>query len=391
MNVVSSGRLLELLRDGYNYVPCIDLDLAGVGRDLVPSTRTRTADEIHPRFRRDTTFVSSRDGVLLRSDHRFLFLKGESLYDVLRELESLLTGEYTLAQLSDNLPQPQQRNLHSLILLLLESGFLEDYAGLAPSFPADKSREMARSFEFLKRTADNPETALLTFCNSRILVIGSGTAADSCKRALCSFGLPAVSSMDYGSAFRRTASPIAASAGNGAGGNSITTARLEMFNLICCCIDDPMMADLVAMVQAGNSACRPLLIGAAMGSCSLLGPFVPANSSSCWVCGIIRILDSLDGGDAAAVRAWHRGTPAPPCNTLLESLGKDTALEAFKYLTGGTRMQTRDSVLVTSLQGNGATWKTVVPDPLAACHGYCARAYRDEASLTNPRASWQDF
>ncbi|HEY1349101.1 MAG TPA: TOMM precursor leader peptide-binding protein [Ktedonobacteraceae bacterium] len=139
---------------------------------------------MRPKYKGDTSFIPTADGVYLRNNTGRLQLKGKSLYTLLERLLPHLNGNVTLAELTADLETEKRRMVQHLIEKLLAHDFLKDTSQDQPHTLCPAEQETyASDIAFLDSLQTSPLQRFELFRHKRLLLIGCGPGAASLVQA----------------------------------------------------------------------------------------------------------------------------------------------------------------------------------------------------------------
>jgi putative thiazole-containing bacteriocin maturation protein len=139
---------------------------------------------MRPKYKGDTSFIPTADGVYLRNNTSRLLLKGKSLYTLLERLLPHLNGNVTLEELTADLDTEKKRMVTRLIEKLLTHDFLKDTSQDQPhSLRPTEQETYASEIAFLDSLQTSPLQRFEAFRQKRLLLIGCGLSAASLVQA----------------------------------------------------------------------------------------------------------------------------------------------------------------------------------------------------------------
>ncbi|MET8146133.1 YcaO-like family protein [Sphaerisporangium sp. NPDC005288] len=130
---------------------------------------------MRPRLSDDVRFVESPDGVYVHSDYGACVLRGRQAYAWLSRLAPALTGEHTLAELTERLPGDKRDMVENLVRRLAEQRFVVDARRSRPhGLTEDERRVYAEEIAFIGYVLDSPEWRFERLRGSRLVLAGDG-------------------------------------------------------------------------------------------------------------------------------------------------------------------------------------------------------------------------
>ncbi|WP_432837569.1 TOMM precursor leader peptide-binding protein [Dactylosporangium sp. CA-092794] len=309
-----------------------------------------TALRARPRLRDDVVWLESDQGVYVRSAHAAMMMRGAGAYRLMTTVSQYLTGEHSLAELCDGLPEGQARAVTSLVGALLERGMARDFQGeTGVTLPEPVAERFAAQVAFLGHFTDEPVTRFLSFRTARVLLLGAGHALDAAATGLLRNGLgrlhlpPAAGGDAHRDGIAATARTL--------GADIATGDAVVGFDLVLYCADEPdlaQVADLARRCLAAGVAFLPAVLREER---AVLGPLWRPGTTGCWMCAQLRLTANDPAGLAA--RLWQdvalgRGPGGESGGTeaVARMIGNAAAFDAFRELTGALEPDTAGAVLV---------------------------------------------
>lgn len=125
------------------------------------------------KLRNAVSYAPSPDGMLFRFGDRILPVKGQNVFAWFTRLEPLLCGDYTLAELSSNIPEHQRPVLHNLCDALRDGGLLyECDAKDVASTPSHIQQSYAGVINTIESRSNQPLLGFSVLRATRLLIIG---------------------------------------------------------------------------------------------------------------------------------------------------------------------------------------------------------------------------
>jgi hypothetical protein len=139
---------------------------------------------VRPRLLNDVRFAECEEGVYLHSDRGSFVLAGNSTYAWMDRLAPFLTGEYTLEEISGDLPTAHGEMVRKFIAALAEQGFITDARTDRPhTLTTAEQSEYAEEIAFVRYGFDSAEWRFQQWREARVLVVGAGPVAVSTAEA----------------------------------------------------------------------------------------------------------------------------------------------------------------------------------------------------------------
>jgi hypothetical protein len=332
-------------------------------------------------MRPDSIFQPYRSGAVFQTDRQRVIVTDAWVFGAISTLLPLLDGTRSLLEIVSQVSPELTFNVKDILLLLLEAGFLEDWAGeRCHEMPQEDERDCYRwTIDFLSSVAPNPMRSFKQIRNSRVVVIGAGRPLDSCVAGLTRLGIGVVRSVQIQNSrspfeelriVRSCAAKNGMEAAESASGDS-DEIELSQANLACFCCEQTSMVDLMTVSRACLLENVPFLPAIAAGAVTFLGPASKRRDSTCLACGLIRIVDVVPMPGRRMLNDFClHGISAPAEAEAAASIGRALAFEAFKILAGGVRIETDEHIVVTTYQ-NGSPLVVRIHHPLGSCLTEC--------------------
>ncbi len=130
---------------------------------------------MRPRLREDVRCMPCPGGVYLHSDRGVCTLEGATLHAWLTRLQSFMTGEHTLDELTEALPAAQRGMVDRLVRTLYEQGFVLDVrADRSHSLTVTERQTYAEEIGFVRYSLDSAEYRFQRYRQARVTLLGSG-------------------------------------------------------------------------------------------------------------------------------------------------------------------------------------------------------------------------
>lgn len=113
---------------------------------------------MRPRLLNDVRFAECDEGVYLHSDRGSFVLAGTSTYAWMDRLAPFLTGEYTLEEISGDLPAAHGAMVREFVSALMAQGFVTDARTDRPhTLTTVEQHEYAEEIAFVRYGFDSAE------------------------------------------------------------------------------------------------------------------------------------------------------------------------------------------------------------------------------------------
>ncbi|MEV7569199.1 TOMM precursor leader peptide-binding protein [Streptomyces tanashiensis] len=350
-----------------------------------------------PRVRRDVLFTQTPNGVIFHNADGGFQLTAKSGYRFATLLMPYLDGSRAVEEICAGFGDAQKAMVGELVQALYGRGFArpvpapdETAAGPAPS--PEAAARFAPQIAYIDHYADAAASRFARFRETRVAVVGDGPVARWCVLSLVRNGCATVGvdrSLAEGTAgvtpeeFAAVRAEAAVLAEEGCpvelpllpGRDTVrgpeAWSAYEGYDVVVAAAGSDVPGLVLPLLREGVPRGRTLLPAWTFGGSAVVGPVTTADSSSCWSCAALRL--GAAGGTAAsdAAELWSglalgTGTPGPrPAGPLAAMLGNLLGYEVFRLVTGALSAETRNRVLVQSMDS-----LDVASEPLLA-HPRC--------------------
>ncbi|WP_433528004.1 TOMM precursor leader peptide-binding protein [Micromonospora sp. CA-263727] len=331
---------------------------------------------MRPKLRHDVVFLDAPAGAYLRGPDSAFLIKGKTAFRWLTSLSPYLTGEHTLAQLTDTLEPAQRQTVLTLVRALLARGFAKD-AGDRSELAEPLARRFAAQIEFVDHFADDPTGRFLRFHQARVALGGEGAALLAAAGGLLRNGCVALDLYPdddpgrYAEALRPDLAELHADgvpAQVTVHSGALTVAGADA---VVYCAGPAGLARLAELARACHRD-GPLLVPVIWDDDrAVVGPTVAAGQTPCWLCAQLRLTAAAD--PAASADFWRHlavgpvGIESGASGSLPEvtgrMLGNAAAFELFRALTGALAPDTAAGVLLLDATTLESTRERVLPHP----------------------------
>ncbi|MGC5031020.1 TOMM precursor leader peptide-binding protein [Micromonospora sp. DT229] len=326
---------------------------------------------MRPKLRHDVVFLDAPAGAYLRGPDTAFLIKGKSAYRWLTSLSPYLTGEHTVAKLTETLDAGQRQTVLTLVRALLARGFAKD-AGERGELPEALARRFAAQVEFVDHFADDPTGRFLRFHQARVTLGGSGQPLLAAARGLLRNGCvtldlyPEDDPRAYDELLRADlaelrADGITAEATVHSGALTVTGADAVIY-----CTGPEGLSRLADLARTCHQD-GPLLVPVYWDERrTVIGPALTAGQSPCWLCAQLRLTAAAD--PATSAQFWRQlavsvGAPAALPEVTGRMVGNAAAFELFRMLTGALPADTATGVLLLDSTTLESTRERVLPHP----------------------------
>lgn len=140
----------------------------------------------------DTFFLpDSNGGVYFRNNTGSFRMEGDMVDQWIEKLMPMLSGHYSMSELTDGLPEPYRVRVYEIAEVLLNNGFVRDSSQDQPhGLPEAVERKYAAQIEFLDSMGGSGAYRFQTYRHANPIAVGSGPIFVSLVAALLESGLP---------------------------------------------------------------------------------------------------------------------------------------------------------------------------------------------------------
>lgn len=140
----------------------------------------------------DTFFLpDSNGGVYFRNNTGSFRMEGDMVDQWIEKLIPMLSGDYSMSELTDGLPEPYRVRVYEIAEVLLNHGFVRDSSQDQPhDLPESVERKYVAQIEFLDSLGGSGAHRFQTYRQANPIAVGSGPIFVSLVAALLESGLP---------------------------------------------------------------------------------------------------------------------------------------------------------------------------------------------------------
>jgi putative thiazole-containing bacteriocin maturation protein len=146
------------------------------------------------KVKRDTFYLPEPDrGVYFRNNLCSFRMEGNGIDQWVEKLLPMFNGEYSLAYLTNGLPEPYKNRVMEIAEVLHENGFVRDVSRDLPhQLPEHAVKKFASQIEYIDSLADSGASRFETFRRANVLAVGSGPLLTSLVSSLIESGMAKV-------------------------------------------------------------------------------------------------------------------------------------------------------------------------------------------------------
>ncbi|MBE9915908.1 putative thiazole-containing bacteriocin maturation protein [Paenibacillus donghaensis] len=318
----------------------------------------------------DTFFLpDSNGGVYFRNNTGSFRMEGDMVDLWIEKLMPMWSGDYSMADLTDGLPEPHRVRVYEIAEVLLNNGFVRDISQDRPhSLPEAIERKYAAQIEFLDSFGGSGAHCFQAYRQANPIAVGSGPIFVSLVAALLESGLPRFRMliMNRATTDRQRISELTATArlsdpeieveeifpSNDGFLDWSEVVRLADSVLYVAQDDDP--GELRALHAACRDAKKLLLPAIYLRQLGIAGPLVHPDSDVCFESAWRRIHRSALG-DA----------DRPAVSTTSEAmLANVIVFEWLKTVSGTTVSELNGKLFLLNPETLEGEWHSLLPHPL---------------------------
>lgn len=341
----------------------------------------------------DTFFLPiPNEGVYFRNNYGSFRMEGSTIDQWIEKLVPVLSGEHTLADLTDGLPDPYRNQVYAIATQLYQNGFVRDVSQDRPHrLPPDIVAKYAAQIEFLDSLGGSGAHRFEQYREARVLVVGSGPFLASLVSSLLESGLPRFGTLvtDAAPTNRQRIAELAAHARTTDAEVAIGEVVLrkeagefwreavQPFEYVLYVSETGDMDELLDLEAICKELNKALLPAVCVQQAGMAGP--------------------LDGRWESAWRRIHRSALSkdPQLHRFSPTAGAMLAnvivFELFKTVTGTSEAESRQQVYMLNMETLEGSWHSFVPHPLVNGYTITARVAADDPRFKrNPDAGRSD-
>ncbi|MFD2370587.1 putative thiazole-containing bacteriocin maturation protein [Brevibacillus sp. GCM10020057] len=328
---------------------------------------------LRPKVKRDTFYLPSPDGsVYFRNNTGSFRMEGGMIDQWIEKLLPMFTGEYTLGELTDGLPDEYRDRVFEIAESLLRNGFARDVSGDRPHSLTDEvCAQYGPQIEFLGNLADSGAYRFMRFRQSKVVAAGAGPFLVALVGALLDSGLSRFHLLiteEQPTNRKRVAELIAHARSRDPEvaveelawrpeREGFWREAVRPFEAILY-VSQTGNVELVRQLQADcREEGKQFLPAVAFAQAGLVGPLAGPDSAGSWESAWRRLHRSVLAGKDQQL--------CGPSATALAMLANVAAFEWLKKAAGVTAQEGEPSLFVLDMETLEGSWHTYLPHPLA--------------------------
>ncbi|MFD0618360.1 putative thiazole-containing bacteriocin maturation protein [Paenibacillus sp. GCM10027629] len=319
----------------------------------------------------DTFFLpDSNGGVYFRNNTGSFRMEGDMIDQWIDKLMPMWSGDYSMADLTDGLPEPYRERVYEIAEVLLSNGFVRDTSQDRPhGLPEAIERKYSAQIEFLDSLGGSGGHRFQTYRQANPIAVGSGPIFVSLVAALLESGLPRFRMLitNQATTDRQRISELIATArlsdseieieeifpSHDGSLNWPEVVRLADSVLYVAQDDDP--GELRALHDACKDAKKILLPAIYLRHAGIVGPLVDPDSDICFESAWRRIHRTALGDEKRATDV---------SSTSEAMLANVVVFEWLKTVTGTTASELNGKLFLLNPETLEGEWHSLLPHPL---------------------------
>ncbi|MDB4866103.1 MAG: bacteriocin maturation protein [Cohnella sp.] len=319
----------------------------------------------------DTVYLPDPDGgVYFRNNSGSFHMTGSMMDRWIEKLFPVFTGEHTLEELTDGLPEPHRNRVSEIADTLLTNGFVRDVSEDAPHrLSAEVVRKFSSQIEFLDHLGGSGGHRFEKFRNANVLVVGSGSFVVSLVSALLETGLSKIAMLMLNpeSSHRMRVAELAAHARQSDPDVMVEEIGvphqedipwrevIAPYEWILYVSEEWDIGHLRALHAACRASQKTLFPAVFVRQTGMAGPLVSPDSDTCW---------------ESAWRRLHQAaiTLDPQLHSVSSTaqamLSNVIAFDLFKTVTGEDVSELREQLFLLNLETLEGRRHSFIPHPL---------------------------
>ncbi len=334
---------------------------------LIPSMRLKVKG--------DTFFLPDPKGnVYFRNNIGSFRMEGSQIDQWVEKLLPMFNGEYTLAELTEGLPDEYQARVYEIAESLYQNGFVRDVSQDRPhQLSDDVLNKFAQQIEFLDNLCDSGAYRFQTYRQANVLAVGSGPFLVSLVRALLESGLPAFHILvtDSQATNRQRVEELAAhmrKTDPHVAINEVTREKqdgwswreaVQPFDAVLYVSAEGNVEELRALHAASREEGKVFLSALCVHQVGLAGPLVHPDAEGCWESAWRRL------HQAALIKDPQAHTFSATAGAMLANV---IVFELFKFMTGAVESDLKHTCFLLDLETMEGSWHSFLPHPQIAQH-----------------------
>ncbi|MCF6136506.1 putative thiazole-containing bacteriocin maturation protein [Pseudalkalibacillus berkeleyi] len=315
---------------------------------------------------RDTFFLPDTIGrVYFRNNASSFHMEGESIDRWIEKLLPMFNGEYTLAELTDDLPPQYKNRVFEIAEVLYNNAFVRDVSSDQPhELKEDVLKKYASQIEFLNSFGGSGAYRFQEYRKKKVLAVGSGPFFLSLVHALLASGLPGFHVMMDGDVptnkkrlaeityhARKSDPEVAIEVVTRVEAEQSLREVLEPFEAVYYVSEIGNIEKLRAFQTVCRDEQKTFIPSVCLEKVGLAGPVVAPHSSGCWESAYRSLHQDIFKGEAEPF--------SPTAGALLANM---CAFEGFKTITGVTTPNI-NQIYTLDLFTMEGSWHSFVPHP----------------------------
>ncbi len=329
---------------------------------------------MHPSMRLkvtgDTFFLSDPEGAVFFRNNRGSFrMEGGNIDRWIEQLMPMWSGEHSMRDLTDVLPETHRDRVYEIAQTLLQNGYLRDVSRDRPSrLPRQVLEKYASQIDFLDSFGGSGAWRFEKYREARVLAAGSGPMLTALVSALLASGLPKfkICSVDAGKMNIRRITELAADARLADPEVDVQWMKapigvpvrwrdfVSSFDAVLWASSEEEINAFRLVLQACRLEKKWMLPALLAGQVGLAGPLASADTEGTWTSAWRRLHRK------AVIRDPQQHAPSAVAESMLANV---IVFELFKSLTGAAESELRETCWLLNLETLEAGRHPFLPHP----------------------------
>jgi putative thiazole-containing bacteriocin maturation protein len=326
---------------------------------------------MRPKFKGDTFYIPTPEGVYFRNNQNTNFLKGKKIYQWLELIVPYLDGNSTLEEITSDLPPERQTMINNLVNGLLSIGAVKDISEDQPhTLTLEEEEIYASEIAFIDSFCDSAAYRFEQFRNCRILLIGSGLTYTSLVQATFQSGIRQITIVETAEClsdqqqlrkslhtfqWRDPQQSLISLSFSQWDCEAEIQMVLSPFDVVIHVSDHPMLARTRTLNRICLAQKKVFIQALTLNDKTWIGPLVDPSSASCWECGWLRLQDNREDEPSQHSRYDFQDLPTLPLSNFIAIPGaaivaNHLCFEIFKHITAIQPLETAESFLEFDLE-----------------------------------------
>ncbi|AXI08079.1 putative thiazole-containing bacteriocin maturation protein [Oceanobacillus zhaokaii] len=328
--------------------------------NLKPSMRLKV--------KRDTFYLPEPNkGVYFRNNLSSFRIEGSGIDQWVEKLLPMFNGEYTLGQLTNELPGPYRDRVYEIVEVLYANGYVRDLSQDLPYQLSDYHlKKHASQIEFVDNLVGSGAARFQVFRQAKVLAVGSGPILNSLVSSLIESGLTKIQVLitDEVPTNRQRLNELVEHARKKDPEVDLKEVPqkeeswreiVKPFDSILYVSQEGELEELKFLHKVCREGKKMFLPAICLQQVGLAGPLVHPDSEVCWESAWLRLHHS----------ALFKNKQFPSFSATPGSLLANVIVfELFKEVTGVRELEQNNRIFLLDLETLEGNWHSFLPHPL---------------------------